>query len=468
MTDWPDDWFRDGAGKAAASQANDGSGPPPGPGAATAGEGGGAEPTVQLPVRPGGANRPGAGPAAPLSYAAQGNQPGQADFAYPANPPGQPGQYAPAGSGWPEQPALRTPGRAQRPPRAGGPGGSGGPGGPGGSGWSRPGRTGWRRWLRPRPILATLAVLVCLAIIGSLVSYFYLDSKLTKANVLVDYAGRPAQGSGQTWLITGSDSRQGLSKAEMRKLATGFNVGGQRSDTIMLLHLPAGGGRPVLISIPRDSYVPIPGYGDNKINAAFSIGGPALLARTVQNLTGLRIDHYMGIGFGGFVRVVNAIGGVRMCLKAPLVDPAAGLHLHKGCQVLNGAEALGFVRTRHNFPTEDLQRIQNQRLFLHALLTKMTSTGVLINPFESLPAASGVAGTLTVDQGTNLYQLLKVAFALRNPITTTVPIANSNYLTQNAGDALLLNSAESAQLFKDLNTGKPIPRSLITGSSAAG
>ncbi len=223
---------------------------------------------------------------------------------------------------------------------------------------------GWRRWLRPKRIAAVIAVLLSLAIVGSVITYFYLDSKITRKNILVDYSRRPVQGAGTNWLITGSDSRQGLTRKQERKLATGHDIGGRRSDTIMVLHLPANGGRPVLISLPRDSYVPIPGHGSDKINAAYAFGGPRLLAETVQNVTGLRIDHFMSIGFGGFVRVVDAIGGVRLCLKAPLVDPAAGLHLHKGCQTLNGAEALGFVRSRHNFATQDLQRIQNQRIFL--------------------------------------------------------------------------------------------------------
>jgi LCP family protein required for cell wall assembly len=313
----------------------------------------------------------------------------------------------------------------------------------------------------------TLAVILSLALVGTVISYFWLDSHLVKKNVLVNYAGRPAQGVGTNWLITGSDSRQGLTDKEIRKLSTGFGIGGQRSDTIMVLHLPAGGGRPVLISIPRDSYVPIPGVGSNKINAAYSLGGPALLAKTVQNLTGLRIDHYMGIGFGGFVHVVDAVGGVRICLKQPLTDPSAGLHLKAGCQVLDGAEALGFVRSRHTYATQDLQRIQNQRLLLRALLRKLTSTGVILNPFEGLPAASGVTGAMTVDKSTSLYQLVQVALALKNPLTTTVPIANANYETS-AGDSILLDSAKSAELFKDLNTGQPIPRDLITGSTLGG
>jgi len=312
-----------------------------------------------------------------------------------------------------------------------------------------------------------LAVLVSLVLILTVGMYFFLDSKLTHRNVLVDYAGRPAASAGQNWLITGSDSRQGLTRKQEHQLATGRNVGGRRSDSILVLHIPSNGGKAVLISLPRDSYVSIPGYGQNKINAAYSLGGPRLLAKTVQNATGLRIDHYMGIGFGGFVDVVNAIGGVHLCLKQPLRDPAAGLHLRKGCQTLNGAQALGFVRTRHNFANQDLQRIQNQRLFLRALLTKMTSPGVLLNPFSAIPAGIGAADTLTVDKGTSLYQLISVAFALRHPETTTVPIASANYVTS-AGDAVLWNHDQALRLFNALKNDQGVPADLLTGSHQAG
>jgi len=157
---------------------------------------------------------------------------------------------------------------------------------------------------------------------------------------------------------------------------------------------------------------------------------------------------------------------VRMCLKAPLYDQASGARLKKGCQTLNGGQALAYVRTRHNFADQDLQRVQDQRLFMRALLTKMTSPGVLLNPFAVIPAALGAADTVTVDQGTSLYQLVKVAFALRHPETTTVPIANANYPTA-AGDAVLWNSAEATQLFNDLKNDQPVPKSLLTGSRQA-
>jgi len=334
----------------------------------------------------------------------------------------------------------------------------------------RPGaarRRGGRAWLRPRRIFTVLVVLVALLLVATVAMYFNLNGKLDRQSVLVSYSGEPAQGAGSNWLIAGSDSRQGLTAAQERKLSTGFDVGGQRSDTIMILHM-GGSGKPVLISVPRDSWVDIPGHGMNKINAAYAFGGPRLLAETIQNATGLRIDHYMEIGFGGFVNVVNAIGGVRMCIKYPLHDTASGLNINKGCQTLDGAQALGYVRDRHTFAGQDLQRVQDQRLFLKSLLSKLTSTGVLINPFASIPAANGAASTLTVDQGTNLFQLAEAAFALRHPVTTTVPIASANFVTPTGEDAVEWNRSAALSLFNALNDGKPVPKGVITGSSQSG
>jgi len=415
MSEWPEGWSRDG-----------GASRPPGPG-------GPGDPTVQ-------ALRPGAG--------AQGSASGSG-----------PGGRAGPGGAWPEQPPARTPGR----PGRGTPPGWSSPGGPG----RRAGGAG-RRGLRPRRIFAVVAVLIALGLVAGAGMYYYVSSKLVHSDVLVDYPGRPVASAGTNWLITGSDSRQGLTRKQERQLATGklSAIAGQRSDTIMILHIPSNGGRPVLLSIPRDSYVKIPGYGYSKINAAYDLGGPKLLAETVQNATGLYINHYMGIGFGGFVHVVDDVGGVRMCLPGPMVDPKAGLNLKAGCQTLDGAQALGYVRTR-NFALSDLQREQDQRLFLKALLSKMTSTGTLLNPFASIPAATGTASSLTVDDGTSLTDLLHAAFALRNPQTTTVPLSSLDYQTPNDGVAVLWDQAQATQLFSALKNDTPVPPSLVTGSKAA-
>jgi LCP family protein required for cell wall assembly len=381
----------------------------------------------------------------------------------PPDSPGR-GMYAPgdaaggsrdaggpgAGNAWPAQP-----------PSQAWTGGGGGVGGGVGGGGYRP--RGGRRWLRPRRILAIVAGLIALIVVAAVAVYFSVNSKLTKVNVLTPVAFTSA---GTNWLITGSDSRAGLSKKEENQLSLGHNISGSRSDTILLLHVPANGTRPTLVSLPRDSYVPIPGHGYNKLNAAYSIGGPKLLVQTVQNVTGLPVSHYMGIGFGGLVSVVNDVGGVQICLKAPMKDPKAGLNLKAGCQTLNGDQALGFVRTRE-FALGDLQREQDQRILIKGILNKMTSPGTLANPFAVIPASNGAASAITIDQGTGLTQLISVAFALRNPVTTTVPIANPGLSTP-AGSAVEWNRTEARQFFNDLAHDQALPKDLITGSSVQG
>ena len=408
MNGWPDEWFRNDAGHGASG----GRGPGNRPGHTERAPTG--EPTVQLPhPAAGGAAGAGRGGAAA-------------------------GHGAPPRTGWPAQP----PGHRSRIRGGRGRGGCG------------------------KRIFMIFAAVVALVLVGTVGMYFYLDSKLNRVAALADYPGRPTGSAGQNWLITGSDSRKGLTTQQENQLATGHDVSGQRSDTVMLLHIPGNGGQPTLVSLPRDLYVAIPGNGMNKLNAAFALGGPNLLAQTVQNYTGLRIDHYMGIGFGGLVNVVNSAGGVHICVKQALDDTASGLHLKPGCQTLNGAQALGYVRDRHSFAASDLQRVQDQRALLKALLSKATSPVVFLNPFAAIPTATNSAGALTVDQGTHLYQLIRVAFALRGPQTTTVPLAGSEDVP-GPGIVLLTDRANALRLFNALGSGQPVPSDLLTGTSAA-
>jgi LCP family protein required for cell wall assembly len=298
-------------------------------------------------------------------------------------------------------------------------------------------------------------VLVLILAVGG--SYFWINGKLNKT---VTLPATTVTSAGTNWLIAGSDQRTGISRAQRAQLHLGA-TGADASDSLMLLH--TGSGKPVLISIPRDSYVPIPGHGSNKINAALAIGGPALLVQTVEQVTGLKINHYMSIGFGGLADVVNTVGGVHICLPAAVKDPYSGANLKAGCQNLNGTQAIQFVRSRHAFATSDLQRIQDQRAFLQALLSKATSPGVYLNPFTALPFASTSASAIAIDKGTSLYSLLQVAFALRAPQTGTVPIANANFPTA-AGDAVKWNTSQALQLFNALKADKPVPAGLLTGT----
>ena len=353
---------------------------------------------------------------------------------------------------WPSQPPTRSAPGGGEPERWD----LGGGGGHRWRFWGQPGRRGRRIAL----IIGTVVAVLTASVTGT---YFWLDGKLNRD---VTLPATSLTSAGTNWLITGSDSRAGLNRKEENQLSLGHDISGSRSDTIMLLHVPANGTRPTLVSLPRDSYVPIPGHGYNKLNAAYAFGGPKLLVQTVQNATGLPIDHYMGIGFGGLVSVVNDVGGVDICLKAPMKDPKAGLNLKAGCQTLNGDQALGFVRTRA-FAEGDLQREQDQRILIKGILSKMTSAGTLANPFAIVPAANGAASAITTDQGTGLTQLISVAFALKNPVTTTVPVANLG-LSTSVGSVVVWNHTAARQFFSDLSHDRPLPKNLVTGSSVQG
>ena len=355
-----------------------------------------------------------------------------------------PTEASPGRPGWPDQPGQ--PVQPGQPPY-------------------KPAKTGrtWRFWGQPgrhgRRIALVAGIVVVVLIAGTAGSYFWVSSKLDKSVALPAFSG---QSAGENWLIVGSDGRAGLTDKEIVQDHVGFDFGTDDSDSLMLLHM--GTGTPVLISIPRDSYVPIPGHGDNKINAALAFGGPSLLVQTVESVTGLRIDHYMGIGFGGLVSVVNTVGGVRICLPQAVQDSYSGVNLSKGCHNLNGTQALAFVRDRHSFATSDLQRIQDQRAFLKALLSKATSPGVYLNPFTAYPFASTAAGSIAVDKGTSLYDLIQAGLALRSAQTGTVPIANPAYYT-NAGESVLWNRTEALQLFGALHDNKAIPAGLLSGTT---
>ncbi|MFB4295851.1 LCP family protein [Actinomadura sp. NTSP31] len=311
-----------------------------------------------------------------------------------------------------------------------------------------------RRWPR---ILGVLAAVLVLLVVGG---YFYLDSRLERESVLVDYAGRVGDTPGTNWLIVGSDSRKGLDKSAQKKLHTGY-AAGRRTDSMMLMHYGAGGTS--LVSLPRDSYVPIPGHGSNKLNAAFAFGGPKLLAQTVEKATGVHIDHYAEIGFNGFVGVVDAVGGVNICVKEDLKDPKAGIDLKAGCQNLKGSDALGYVRSRH-YARADLERVEHQRQFFGALMKKASSPATLLNPFRSVPLALHSTSNFLVDDGDHLYDLARMMWAMRGVsnggVTTTVPVGGTGS-SPSVGSYITWDRTKAAKLFGALKQGQPIPSDLV-------
>lgn len=309
---------------------------------------------------------------------------------------------------------------------------------------------------RPGRVVLVLLLVLLLAVVGF---GFYVDSTLKRIDALPDYQGRPAETPGTTWLLVGSDARDGLTQEQKDTLATG-DAAGRRTDTIMMLHLPDNSAaKPVLLSIPRDSYVAIPGNGRNKVNASYAFGGPQMLVQTVEGATGVRIDHYMEIGFGGFSDMVDAVGGVDICLDQPIKDPLAGIDLPAGCQELDGPQALGFVRTRA-FATADLQRVQNQRQFLSALFTKVKSPATLANPFRVIPLMNAASGSVSVNEDDHVWHLASVALNMGDATSGTVPVG-STPTVPGAGSVVQWNKEKASQLFDLISKDQPVPAELI-------
>ncbi|MFI1239041.1 LCP family protein [Nocardia salmonicida] len=312
---------------------------------------------------------------------------------------------------------------------------------------------------RKRHPFRWLMVIVVLLIAGLIAAVVHLDNSLTRITALPSYSDRVSNTPGTNWLLVGSDGRGDLSTEQEQELATGGDTGPERTDTIMMVHIPSSGPT-TMVSLPRDSYVSIPGHGKDKLNASFAIGGASLLVQTVEEATGVRIDHYAQIGFGGFAGVVDALGGLEMCLDEPIVDPLAGLDLPAGCQELSGPQALGFVRTRAT-PNADVDRMNHQRMFMAALLKKATSMGTLANPFSLWPMATGVAGSLKVDDGDHIWNLAALGWAMRgDTVTTSVPIGGFD--DTDVGNVLLWDKSKASGFFEALANDQQIPEELLT------
>ncbi len=222
---------------------------------------------------------------------------------------------------------------------------------------------------------------------------------------------RPPEQPGTNYLVVGSDSRKGLTEEQQKELKTGkaTEIGGGRTDTIMMLH--TGAGKPTLVSIPRDSIVQIPGYSTTKINAAYAFGGPELLVETLEQNTGVRIDRYVEIGFGGVVSLVDAVGGVEICPEEDMEDDKAGLDIEKGCQEVDGKTALGYSRTR-KFASGDIQRVQNQREVIGGLGSKLRSPMTVLDPIRYLRVVTGGASAVSVDDTASVVDMARFALAL--------------------------------------------------------
>lgn len=295
---------------------------------------------------------------------------------------------------------------------------------------------------------------------------------ITAGITTTDVIAGGGDGGDQDILLVGVDSRtdaQGnpLPQEVLRTLHAGGSSGVLNSDTIILLHVPEDGGRATAISIPRDSYVHIPGHGRDKINAAYPVtktvraeelvaegvrdrarieaesaqAGRTALIGSVEGLTGVEIDHYAEVNLLGFYNLTTAIGGVEVCLNAPVDEPLSGADLPAGPQTISGADALAFVRQRHELPHGDLSRITRQQVFLAAVADKILSSGTLTNARALRELIDVAQRSLVIDEGWDLLAFARQAAGIAAGAIEFVTIPTAGRADNASGDVLLVDPA---------------------------
>ncbi|MGW5864893.1 LCP family protein [Streptomyces sp. NPDC055239] len=341
-------------------------------------------------------------------------------------------------------------------------GGQGGQGGGDGYGTRAPRPApNWRRRIKIGAI-----TFVVLLVVVSVSTYFWADSKLKREVDLSKVIERPDGGAGTNYLIVGSDSREGMTAEDKKKLHTG-SAEGKRTDSMMILHVADDGGN-TMISLPRDSNVTIPNFKgaesgklypnqgrQTKLNAAYAEDGPELLVRTIEYNTGLKIDHYAEIGFGGFAKIVDAVGGVELDIPKGFKDEKSGADFEAGKQTLDGQQALAFVRTRYALPGSDLDRTKNQQKFLAALASQAATPSTVINPFKLYPTMGAGLDTLIVDKDMGLFDVASMFWAMKGVTggdgkSMNMPLAGST------GGNLLWDKAKVKQMVSELNNDEKV------------
>ncbi|MFF0783620.1 LCP family protein [Streptomyces sp. NPDC003720] len=280
----------------------------------------------------------------------------------------------------------------------------------------------------------------------------------------------------QNILLIGSDTRAGQGNREY-----GRDVGSERSDTTILLHLAADRRSATAVSLPRDLMVDIPGChkadGSRSepvfamFNRAFQVGGSACTIRTVEKLTDIRVDHHMVVDFSGFKEMVDAVDGVRLCLREPIDDKAARLRLPAGKVTLDGEQALGYVRARKSLGNgSDTDRIDRQQQFLGALVNKVQSNGVLLNPVKLYPLLDAATSSLTTDPELaslrGLYQLVRGLRDIPTDHVQFLTVPRRSYVYDANRDQLVEPEAE--KLFARLRADQPVAVQPVSREASGG
>lgn len=313
---------------------------------------------------------------------------------------------------------------------------------------------------RTRRILIGVAVALLVIVLGVAVTIYAITESLGNnvARVPGVFQGlpadRPAGTGATTFLLVGTDTRSS-DPTTGSDAPAGVNAGSQRSDVIMLAQVGANKTQASVVSIPRDSWVDIPGHGKNKINAAYAFGGPSLLVETVERLSGVRVDHFAVIDFAGFQSMVDSVGGIDV--RVAQTTSNNGVVFHQGLNHLDGAAALSYVRQRYDLPRGDLDRAQRQQNALKALLGKAVENGSLSSLGSLYELADATTRTVSVDDTLTNNGLRGLVYDLRDlrPAGVTFLTAPVRGLgMEGAQSVVYLDDAASAALWAALRDGQ--------------
>ena len=340
----------------------------------------------------------------------------------------------------------------------------------------------------PRAIKIITSLSLGVVVLASLswIGLGHVSGKIARISVFSGLENRPEKTSrALNYLLVGSDTREGLTKEEMKALRVGSTktAAGGRSDTMLLVHISKKRDKAYLVSLPRDTLVTIPAHTSsdgksqiparqNKLNAAFAFGGAPLLIETIEGETKLKIDHYIEISFAGFAGIVNALGGIDVCTKVDIDDPKSHLVLSAGTHTLDGIEALKYVRTRDFDGRGDIGRMQRQQQFMSSVIKKATSTGVLLNPIKIVNFMNAAISTIKMDENLSEGDLLNLAKQMRglssgNVRTLTVPLSNANGNVPGIGSVVIWDQQLSAELWTRIRDDLPLVDEVTPSPSAS-
>ncbi|MER6285914.1 LCP family protein [Streptomyces sviceus] len=321
-----------------------------------------------------------------------------------------------------------------------------------------------RRWLRRILVLTLVAVLALLGLGAGGIWWAteHYGDQVARIPDAFPKGPRPPEPTphdgGTTFLLAGVDSRSRRPTTGSDATAQLWKYGAQRSDTLMLVHLGDDEHSAAILSIPRDSWVAIPGHGSAKINAAFSWGGPPLLIQTVEQLTGTRVDHFGVIDWHGFRSLTDAVGGVPVTVARDTYDPEQNRRFTAGTHVLNGEQALAYVRQRHGLPGGELDRIVHQQQFLRSLVGQIRGDVSITDPLGTDRMLDAITRTVSVDDRMSNGDLRALALGLRHLSSAdtsfaTAPIIRSDMIRGQY--VLILDKPALRAQTRDIEAGRP-------------